>query len=178
MRLSMKNKIGNKICIIGLSSSGKSTLADKISKIKSLKLLHIDQIAHVPNTNWEQRKTDEYREIHDNLIKEDKWVIDGCYVKLLPQRLAHADTVIFIKMNRFACVLRFLLRAFKKDDKRYGKLKGAKRDMSLGMVKYILFRAPYKFPEYEKMIKQNPHLNVIYLKSFKEIDELVASLKK
>lgn len=172
----MNKVIGKRICIIGLSSSGKSTLANIIGEKKSYDVLHIDQISHVPNTNWTPLSREVWTPIHDEFIKKDKWVVDGSYNNSMPQRFARADTVIFIKMNRFACAYRFLKRAFCKSPNRYGKLEGAIDSFNFRMLKYIILEAPSRNKKYEKLLKENPHLKVIYLYSFAEIDEFVKNL--
>ncbi|MDR1693867.1 MAG: hypothetical protein LBR70_01545 [Lactobacillaceae bacterium] len=172
----MTISIGKKICIIGLSSSGKSTLADIIAKKRNLNLLHLDQIGHIPNTNWVPAPAEEWMPRHDKFIEQDNWVVDGCYFRTMTQRLAKADTVIFIKMSRFGCAYRFVKRALQKKKDRFGKLEGATDDCNLAMLKYILLEAPRKFSKYEKLIKENPHLKVIYLYSFDDINKLVENL--
>ena len=39
--------------------------------------VHLDQLAHVPNTNWQRRSDEELISEHDGVIASDKWVIDG-----------------------------------------------------------------------------------------------------
>lgn len=172
----MKYEIGDRICIIGFSSSGKSTLAENIGKKKNIQYFHLDQLAHIPNTNWQRNDIKEFQKAHDEAIAGDKWVIDGCYSKLMPQRFARADTLIFIKMSRFGCLYRFIKRAFRKDTHRSGMLEGGIETLNTNMIKYILFKAPKKLKSYDEVIKSNPHLNVIYLKSFKEIDKLLEDI--
>lgn len=43
--------LGPRICIIGPSSSGKSTLATLIGQKTNRKVVHLDQLAHEPNTD-------------------------------------------------------------------------------------------------------------------------------
>lgn len=47
--------LGTRICIIGNSAAGKSTLAQHLANNLNLAVFHLDQIAHIPNTNWEPR---------------------------------------------------------------------------------------------------------------------------
>lgn len=88
-------KIGKRICIIGPSGSGKSTLAYKIGQQKSLPVLHLDQIAHIPHFRWVRCEMDDFKQKYTNFILRDSWVIEGNYTALMNVRIERADTVIF-----------------------------------------------------------------------------------
>lgn len=51
---------GDRICILGPSNSGKSTLADAIARKRGLTPIHLDLLFHLPNTDWLQRPRDEF----------------------------------------------------------------------------------------------------------------------
>lgn len=171
------NTLGTRICIIGPSSSGKSTIADKIARIKGLDLLHLDQAAHVPGTNWERKPFEEFRRIHDDFITKNAWVIEGNYHRLMPDRFARADTVIFHKFNRFGCLYRFFRRALRNDGTRPGKLEGSTDNLNFEMIRHICCIVPRRYKLYEQYIARNPGLNVIILKSFKQADRLIEDIK-
>lgn len=42
--------LGDRICILGPSNSGKSTLADAIARKRGLTPIHLDLLFHLPNT--------------------------------------------------------------------------------------------------------------------------------
>lgn len=54
------SELGDRICILGPSNSGKSTLADAIARKRHLSTVHLDQLFHLPNTDWEARPRDEF----------------------------------------------------------------------------------------------------------------------
>jgi adenylate kinase family enzyme len=91
MRLS---ELGERICILGPSNSGKSTLADAIGRKRGLKVVHLDQLHHLPNTDWKMRPAREFLALHDEAIAGDQWVIDGNYSKCFPQRFQRATGII------------------------------------------------------------------------------------
>lgn len=165
-------KLGKRICIIGPSSSGKSTLAAALSKKLALPLLHLDQVAHIPYTNWERRPDEEFQAIHDAFIERDEWIVEGNYSSFMPQRFKRADTVIFNQFNRFGCLYRFLKRSFQKDEQRAGGLEGAKNQIG-DMVSWILWKAPKKRSIYYQLIAENPHLDVVYIRHFKDMNRLL-----
>lgn len=170
------NITGTRICIIGPSSSGKSTLAEKIAGIKKLDLLHLDQAAHIAHTDWERKPFEEFRRIHNAFIAKNAWVIEGNYSRLMPQRFARADTVIFHKFNRFGCLYRFFRRAFSDSLSRPGKLEGSKDNLNLEMISHICRVVPHRYKLYEYYIAQNPGLNVITISSFKQANRLIEEL--
>ncbi|UIE43486.1 hypothetical protein KOJCDNHJ_01371 [Xanthomonas citri pv. punicae] len=44
--------LGPRICILGPSNSGKSTLAQAIAQARGCVPVHLDQLHHLPNTAW------------------------------------------------------------------------------------------------------------------------------
>jgi hypothetical protein len=83
-------ELGERICIIGPSNSGKSTLAEAIARKRGLKAVHLDQLHHLPNTNWKPRPAADFLALHDEEISGSQWVIDGNYSKCFPQRFQRA----------------------------------------------------------------------------------------
>ena len=167
--------IGRRICILGPSCSGKSTLSEKLGKKLKYPVLHIDQIAHVPGTKWIKRPHEEIVKIHDAFIKKQKWVIDGQYKRLMPQRLKRADMLILIKTNRFICLWNFLNRCCAKHE-RCGGLKDAPNEFNWPHMWFILYQQPKHRQEQMRIIAAHPHLKVIILRSFKDIDSFVARI--
>lgn len=98
-----------KIAIIGNAGSGKTTLAFQLQKKLKLPLYHLDQYAWAPN--WQRINFETFAASHETLCKKDKWILEGLYVRLIPQRIYHADLVIFLDVPRFICVWYVLKRA-------------------------------------------------------------------
>ncbi|MGC2310124.1 MAG: hypothetical protein WA432_00710 [Candidatus Babeliaceae bacterium] len=98
-----------RIVIVGNAGSGKTTLAFQLQKKFNLPLYHLDQ--YYWQSNWERVGLEKFNKIHEELCKKDAWIIEGLYVKVLQQRVAHADVVIFLDMPRFLCIWYVLKRA-------------------------------------------------------------------
>ncbi|MHA1540937.1 MAG: AAA family ATPase [Alphaproteobacteria bacterium] len=167
--------LGNRICVIGPSNSGKSTFSEKLARKLNFPVLHLDQIAHIPHTNWVLASREETKRKHDTFIKKEKWIIDGQYKKLLPQRLKRADTIVLIKTNRFKCLFRFFKRSRLKGN-HAGALLGATKGFNFRMIPWILFKQPKRWKTQMKIIEQFSHINVIKVSSFRELDEILAQL--
>lgn len=91
-----------KIMIIGNSGSGKSTLARKLSEKTGLPLYHIDMMywtdKGVPVTRqW-------FLEKHNDVVGQEKWIIDGNFAGTMEIRMAACDTIIFLDYPTDVCL--------------------------------------------------------------------------
>jgi len=145
-------QLGNRICIIGPSNSGKSTLADKISAKTGYPATHLDQLAHKPFTDWQRRPHDEFIQLHDRVITADAWVIDGNYSLCMPRRFQRATSVIWLDLPRAGCILRYIKRCMQPEHLRRGGLDGAKKEFSLGLIRYTWQSYPQKKPQYAEIL--------------------------
>ena len=168
----MKKDCPERICIIGPPASGKSTLAKKLGQILAYPVLYLDQIEHQPGTQWIRRPLEETIQKHDQFIRQKTWIVEGNYSRMMPQRLARADMVIFLHFNRFGCAYRCIRRSLKKDQNRAGMLAGATDAVNWKMIKYILFEEPRKNKKYPPLLQQYPHLNIIHMHSFQQTDQM------
>ncbi len=162
--------LGQRICIIGPSSSGKSTLAQHLSKAWGLPVHHLDLIAHIPGTNWVRGPVSEFIATHDEIIKSEEWIIDGNYSDCMPQRFRHADTVIWLDPPLWGTIWRYIRRSLKNDPARPGKLQGARRELSIHLIKYTLVNYPRNRAKYRQMMAQTPRLKVIIIKSMDDLN--------
>ena len=167
MRLS---DLGERICILGPSNSGKSTLAGAIAKKTGLKAIHLDQLHHLPNTNWQPRPPDEFVALHDQAIAGDRWVMDGNYSSLFPLRFQRATGVILLDVSTGVSLFRYLRRSiFQK--RRIGALEGELDSVKLSMLHYIVAVTPGNRRRYQETFQQLP-LPKLYLPSMRAIKEL------
>ncbi|MDX7998963.1 AAA family ATPase [Xenorhabdus sp. Reich] len=133
--------LGNRICIMGPSNSGKSTLANAISRKCGFKAIHLDQLFHLPNTNWQERSADEFILLHDMAIEQESWIIDGNYKRCLPQRLARATGVILLDISTSSSLLRYTYRTLFQHY-RHGGLEGNKDSIKWKMIHHITVVTP------------------------------------
>ena len=89
-----------KIIIIGSCGAGKTTFAQKINKKLNLPLTNLDQLYWKPG--WERTSKTEWREKVEQLVKGDKWIIDGNYQSTFDIRFPACDTIIFLDINIYS----------------------------------------------------------------------------
>lgn len=162
-----------RICVIGPSNSGKSTLANWLGKKLDLKITHLDQLAYAPNTDWKRRPKEDFRADHDKMIQEERWVMDGNYRETMPQRLDRATSVIWLDPPLAGCILRYILRSIRNDPQRAGRLAGTRKEFSFFLIKYTLINYPENKKKYEELLKQRPELPVMRLRSMRKVRELL-----
>jgi adenylate kinase family enzyme len=174
------NDFGERICILGRSCGGKSTLAHALGKQLDIPVLHLDQIAHLPHTNWERRDHDEFVAEHDAFLRNDQWIIEGNYSATMPQRLERATSVIFIDLSFHDYIWRYLKRSIQahfKPQSRMGAIKGAKKEFNWDMIKYVWLAHSQNRLKYHDLLAQHMQGKpVIVLTKFSQLHNLYKSL--
>ncbi len=117
-----------RICIIGGSGTGKTTLSNNLGKELNLPVYHIDGIHHLKN--WEIRDENERDKIILEKVAQPKWIIDGTYRSTLQQRLEKADCVIYLDYSSLAQIIGVLKRFIKNHGKEKEEIPGCKEQMS------------------------------------------------
>jgi adenylate kinase family enzyme len=164
------HELGQRICVIGPSNSGKSTLATKLGEKLNIPICHLDQLAHIPGTNWIPRDKREFKADQDAFLEKESWIIEGNYSFCMPQRFAKASSLIWIDPSFWGCCFRYLLRCLKNDPNRPGRLKDATSDFSFEMIHLIVFKYP-QIRRRHQAILSSYSFPVIYIHSMKELNQ-------
>ena len=160
--------LGSRICILGPSNSGKSTLAAAIGDARGLGVIHLDRLYHLPDTDWEPRPREEFFALHDVAILEERWVMDGNYSRLFPGRFARATGVILLDVPMSTSLVRYFRRTlFEKD--RIGALDGCKDSVKWAMIHHVAVVTPRNRRRYAEVFRQID-LPKISLRSARAID--------
>ena len=142
---------GNRIMVCGPSNAGKSTLAVALGQKLGLAFVHLDQLHHVPASNWVARPREEFVALHDEAIARDNWVMDGNYQGLFPKRLARTTGIILLTDNRWAGLVRYFRRTWFQRD-RAGALEGNRDSIKWQMIHWIMFASPPKIKVYRDVM--------------------------
>ena len=91
-----------KVMVIGCPGAGKSTFSRVLRDKTGLPLFHLDLLF------WNADKTNVSREEFDqklsDILKQDKWIIDGNYGRTLEMRLRECDTVFLLDFPVSVCL--------------------------------------------------------------------------
>ncbi|PFZ33287.1 DNA topology modulation protein [Bacillus wiedmannii] len=158
-----------KIILIGSGGSGKSTLARQLGNKLNIKVHHLDALFWKPN--WEGVPREEQIAVQNNLIKDEKWIIDGNYGGTMDIRLNAADTIIFLDFHRTICIYRAFKRIVKYRNKTRPDMgAGCEERFDLQFFKWIWKYPNAKRPTILKGLEQlSEEKKVIVLKSPNEV---------
>ena len=162
------SELGERICILGPSNSGKSTLAEAIARKAELQVVHLDQLHHQPHTNWVPRPANEFLALHDEAIAGERWVIDGNYSKLFPQRFRRATGIILLDISTGTSLFRYLRRTLFEHN-RIGALAGGQDSIKFAMLHHIAIVTPGNRKRYAEVYRQL-HLPKICLSSTRDLN--------
>jgi len=130
------DELGPRICIMGPSNSGKSTLTHVIAGARGLEAVHLDQLYHLPHTDWVPQPAEKFAALHDLAIAGARWVIEGNYSRLLPQRLERATGFILLDVPTHVSLYRYLHRCWFARDRK-GALEGGLDSVKWSVIHHI-----------------------------------------
>ena len=145
--------LGERICVLGPSNSGKSTLAAAIGRKLRLEVVHLDQLYHLPHTDWNTRPASEFIALHDAAIAGERWVVDGNYSRCLPQRMLRATGLILLDISTPASLLRYFLRTLFERE-RVGALRGGQDSVKWHMIYHIAVTTPGTSKRYASLFQE------------------------
>ena len=170
-----------RIVVIGNAASGKSTLSMKIQKITKLPVYHLDKILW--KKDWERTPEEEFTQKHEEIVEQDKWIIDGvAYKSTYDRRFSSSDTIIFLDTPLEECKKRSLQR-MKEDLERPNPYVSEGCRYPLELVKEAedvieMFHNDYREYILEKIKSFETEKEVIILKSEPEIIEFLKVLEE
>lgn len=168
-----------RIWITGSSGSGKTTLANIIGAKLNVPVYHNDKIFWMEN--WQQRPINDQIEITKGITQEAKWIYEGNNLNICKEdgRYNTCDTIVFLKVNRFICLYRFLRRYLKhKGTVRPDISEGCTEKVDIEILKYILFDYPKKKDQRQKLFAEaiKDKKNLIILSGVKDVKKWLKTL--
>lgn len=128
--------LGPRIMVLGPTNSGKSTLTEALGLRLGIPAVHLDQLRHLPGTDWKQRPDAEFAALHDAAIAEPAWIMDGSYSILMPQRLTRTTGIVVLDERLVVRALRYLRRSLP-TGRRAGGLEGNRDSVKWEMLAWL-----------------------------------------
>jgi adenylate kinase family enzyme len=93
-----------RIVIIGPLGAGKSTLAVELGRRLGIPVHHLDSLYW--GDSWTATPAAEWQALLDRLVAGESWILDGNFTSSLSERLAAADTVIYLDVSPLTSTIR------------------------------------------------------------------------
>ena len=125
-----------RVMVMGPPGAGKSTLARRLGARLGLQVFHLGQAFHLPG--WVQAPEEVFAAEVERLAALPAWVIDGNYTWVLASRLAAADTVIYLDVASWTCLVRVVRRLLRS----YGRVRadgpaGCPERVSFAFLRFV-----------------------------------------
>ena len=164
-----------RVVILGCSGSGKSTLARALGDKTGLPVVHGDRLFW--HSGWVASTKAEIDEKLTAAASEENWIIDGNYTRTLSDRVERCDTIIFLDMPRWLC----LLSVFKRFITSVGTVRpdmgeGCKEKIDWEFLTWIWNFNKTKRPMLCDLIKQHPDKEIYIFKSRKAVKTFLKNL--
>ena len=98
----------DRIAVVGISASGKSTFARALGARMGLPVLHGDKLDWMEN--WRERPAADLAAMHAAWVAQPRWIIEGWVDPERADRLSAADLVIDLDFSRWICTARVIGR--------------------------------------------------------------------
>lgn len=160
-----------KVIVIGSPGAGKSTFARKLRDVTGIPLYYLDRIWHRPDrTNVTREEFD--RRLNE-ILKKDRWIIDGNYQRTLEPRLKRCDTVFLLDFPPETC----LAGAEARIGKRREDLPWIEREFDGEFKQWIIDFPKTQLPQIYQLIETHRQgREVIIFKSRKESGDYLRAL--
>jgi adenylate kinase family enzyme len=99
-----------RIVVYGVTGSGKTTLARRLSEASGIPLFEVDELCWDPE--WQQVPLDTQRERISQIVSQDEWIIDSMYGTWLDIPLPRCDLIIGLDYPRLQSFTHLLKRTF------------------------------------------------------------------
>lgn len=157
-----------RIMIVGGPGSGKSTLALRLGEVTGLPVFHMDHIHWLPG--WVERSQPEKSRLSREVHAKDRWIFEGNHSRTYADRVARADTLIWLDLPLTLRVWRVLRRSFTYLGKSRPDLpEGCPEQLNGQTLEFLgfIWRTRQSARIRIQSIKDDPpdHLRVIHLRS-------------
>ena len=160
-----------KVMIIGCPGAGKSTFARELKDKTGLPLYHLDMIWHKPDrTNISKEEFDAKLA---EIVRRDRWIIDGNYQRTLELRLKECDTVFLMDYPLDICLSGAESRIGEKRE----DLPWLETEFDEEFNRWIIDFPQNELPDIYKLInKYKDEKNIVIFKSRKEAGDYLRKI--
>ena len=165
-----------RICIIGTSGAGKTTLGEAVAQ--RLNLPFVDSDSFYWQAGWRPASHDVLQEQVLTATSGEKWVFEGNYLSLRQFVWQRADTIIWLDFSRSVILSRVCWRNAFRIIRREQLWNGNKMNWQRAWSGVCHSWSTYqgKRANYPQFIAEFPHLKVVHLRSPRQANQWLMAL--
>ncbi|MCG7343759.1 topology modulation protein [Sporosarcina sp. ACRSL] len=169
----------NRVMVIGVSPGvGKSTFARMLGELTGMEVTHLDR--HYWKPGWVEAPAEEFSAAQHEIVKRDRWIIEGNYTSTIDIREPHADTVIYLELPMRICLYRVVKRRIQYRGKtREDLTPGCPEKIDWAFLKFIVTTYSRRKKNMLKRLQRyaNEGKTVHYLNSAAQIEGFLSTFK-
>lgn len=167
-------ELGNKVVVVGVSASGKTTFSQELSKKTGLPAFYMDSFMW--NPGWVYVGDEVTAVKLDELSQQPQWIIEG-YITTQGRAtlFERADTIIYLDYSRWLSTWRYVVRWWKHRKNARPELDGSPEKFSFKML-WIVFTKGESITLETYLSKIPDQSKIITLKSPREAMEFTSGL--
>lgn len=172
----------SKILVVGITNSGKTTTARRISAALDIPWIELDALFWGPN--WTQKTTEEFRDLFQAAAAGGKWVACGNYYgRLHDLTWQQADMIVFLDLPKRTTLLRLIRRTLRRIIRRerlWHENRETLRNTFFDKESLLIwwFKVQRKGSEHTlSRIATAPQAKLVRLRSTREVEDFLKELK-
>lgn len=170
-----------RVMIVGGPGSGKSILARQLGERTGLPVFHMDQIHWLPG--WVERSKEDKDRLSSEVHQQERWIFEGGHSRTYPERIARADTFIWLDVPVWLRMVRVLRRSWRyRGQSRPDLTEGCPEQFSTETLKFLHFIWTTRHSARAKLLEvwqsPPPHLTVYRLKNLAEVSAFLETVKQ
>ena len=174
--------IGQRINVVGVSGSGKTTTAKHIAERLQIPHFELDALHWGPN--WSEPPIDKFREIVSDSLMASSWVVDGNYGKVRDIVWPQADTIVWLDYSLSTILWQLIKRTIRRVVSRKLLWSGNRESLTTALFSkdsiFLWALTTYKRRKIEYphrfARKENAHLHIVQLKNNRQTKRFMAQI--
>lgn len=159
-----------RVLVIGAPGAGKSTFAKALHEITGLPLYHLDLVWYKENKTRVSRPEFDVQVLE--IMKGEKWILDGNFQRTMEMRMKECDTVFLLNYPVEVCLEGIRERVGqKREDFRW-----VDREVNPELVQKAIDFSRDKLPRTFELLKKYPNKKFIQFKTREESEKYLREL--
>ena len=172
-----------RVAVIGTSCSGKTALAEGIAGILGIPHIELDAILWLPE--WQERPTEEFRELTASAVAADQWMSEGNSSRVRDIVWTRATTIIWLNYVFPVVFWRALRRTINRSVRGQTLYSGNKESLRMAFLSresiiwWVITTYRRRRREYPVLFQNQEfqHLYIIEFRKQREADSFLSSIR-